>query len=147
MSGDFKERHEKKIQMKTFSTAAVQEFVKFLYGFELKNGNLQIAKDLIEMGGLYSVHDVQTAASMVLQEHFNLDNILDLMDFVKTHMKEDAADFLHEFVAIKFGRKELESHGSKIFSKYPEVAVKIWRNVHIGSISTAGMTILMSNGE
>ena len=147
MLGDFKEKDEKKIEMKTFSTAAVQEFVRFLYGIELKNEDLQIVKDLIEMGGLYSVHEVQTAASMCLLEHLNIDNIVELMDFVKTHAAEDAADFLCEFVAIKFDRKELESHGSKIFSKHPEVAVKILRNVDIGSISMAGMTILMFNGE
>ena len=145
MLGDFREKNEKKIEMKTFSTAAVQEFVRFLYGFELKNEDLQILTDLIEMGGLYSVHDVQTAASMCLQDHLNIDNIVELMDFVKTHAAEDAADFLCEFVAIKFDRKELESHGSKIFSKHPEIAVKILRDV--GRISKAGLRILMSNGE
>ena len=151
MLGDFKEKNEKRIEMKTFSTAALQEFVKFLYGIELKNEvmgkDLQILKDLIEMGGLYAVHDVQTSASMCLQDHLNIDNIVELMDFVKTHAAEDTADFLCEFVAIKFDRKELESHGSKIFSKHPEIAVKILRDVDTGSISMAGLRILMSNGE
>jgi len=123
--GDFKEKNEKRIEMKTFSTAAVQEFVRFLYGFELKNEDLQILTDLIEMGGLYSVHDVQTAAFMCLQEHLNIDNIVELMDFVKTNMAEDATDLLCEFVVKNFNQNLLYSHSSDILSNHPEIAVKI----------------------
>ena len=127
--GDFKEKNEKRIEMKTFSTAALQEFVKFLYGIELKNEvmgkDLQILKDLIEMGGLYAVHDIQTAASMCLQEHLNIDNIVELMDFVKTNMAEDATDLLCEFVVKNFNQNLLCSHSSDILSNHPEIAVKI----------------------
>ena len=123
VSGDFKEKNEKRIEMKTFSTAAVQEFVKSLYGFELKNEDLQIVKDLIEMGGLYS--DVQTAASMCLQDHLNMDNIVELMDFVKTHMAEDATDLLCEFVVKNFNQNLLHSHSSDILLNHQEIAVKI----------------------
>ena len=53
LTGDFKESHEKKIRLKTYSTKAVQQFIRFLYGFELEQEelkkDLQLAKDLTVM--------------------------------------------------------------------------------------------------
>lgn len=65
VSGNFQENYLKRIEMKSFSTKAVQEFVRFLYGFELDQedmkNNLEMVRDLIEMGGVYNVNGLQTA--------------------------------------------------------------------------------------
>ena len=75
LTGDFKESHEKKIRLKTYSTKAVQQFIRFLYGFELEQNvpNLQQTKELIVMGGIYNIPTLQNAATEALVRHTNID--------------------------------------------------------------------------
>ena len=82
LTGDFKESHEKKIHFKTYSTKAVQQFIRFLYGFELEQNDLQIAKDLTVMGGVYNIPSLQKAAAEALVDHVNMDNLVEMMESV-----------------------------------------------------------------
>ena len=54
LTGEFKESHEKKIHLKTYDPKSVQQFIRFLYGFELEQNDLQLAKDMTIMGGIYN---------------------------------------------------------------------------------------------
>ena len=96
MTGDFKEKMEKKIEMKAFSTKAVQEFVRFVYGLEIEDlsTNLELVKELIEMGGLYNVPGVQSAAATFLPDHLNSSNKLELLEFAVTHQATAAGEVL-----------------------------------------------------
>ena len=86
LTGDFKESHEKKIHLKTYSTKAVQQFIRFLYGFELEQEelkkDLQLAKDLTVMGGVYNIPSLQKAAAEALVDHVNMDNLVEMMESV-----------------------------------------------------------------
>ena len=127
MSGSFKEKEEKRIEMKSFSDKAVEMFVKFLYGFELKkedlNNNLELVKQLIAMGGLYNVDGIQSAAALILEDHFTAENMVELMDFLKTHNAVEATEICSDFIANKFHLKTIRS--TKILDRHPEIAVEL----------------------
>ena len=116
--------------MKSFSIKAVHEFVRFLYGFELEQedvkNDLELVKDLIGMGGFYNVTSIPTAAVIFLTEHLNTDNMLDWMDFLKTHNARNAVALCSEFLVTTFDHNKLHSTG--MVSKHPEIAVQMVKN-------------------
>ena len=108
MSGDFKEKMEKKIEMKAFSPKAVQEFVRFVYGLEIEDlsTNLELVKELIEMGGLYNVPGVQSGAATFLPKHLNRNNKLEVLEFAVTHKAKAAEEICCQFVVKENDRNE-----------------------------------------
>ena len=143
MSGNFREKEEKRIEMKTFSDEAVELFVKFLYGYELEeddiNANyidnnialahrnaieIRLATDLIEMGGYYNVPNLQSAAATLLLKHITPENMVEIMNFVKTHNPEGPARICSEYIAKKFSVDTVSS----VLDKHPEIAVQIVRD-------------------
>merc|ERR1711988_270509 len=82
LTGEFKESHEKKIHLKTYDPKSVQQFISFLYGFELEQNDLQIAKDLTVMGGVYNIPSLQEATAEALVDHVNIDNLVEMMESV-----------------------------------------------------------------
>ena len=127
VSADFKEKNEKQIHLKTFSTEAVRQFIKFLYGFELEQKELEkdllLVKYLTLMGGVYNIPSLQRAAARALFNHITLDNMVEMMDFVKINFLDAAADALGDHIAKKFDQEQQLS--SEIFTKNPEIAVKV----------------------
>ena len=119
--------NKKKIHLKTFSTEAVRQFIKFLYGFELEQKELEkdllLVKYLTLMGGVYNIPSLQRAAARALFNHITLDNMVEMMDFVKINFLDAAADALGDHIAKKFDQEQLIS--SEIFTKNPEIAVKV----------------------
>ena len=83
--------------MEEFSTEAVQQFIKFLYGIELEEeeqeqevekdwkNDLEFIKELIVLGGVYSVSDFQTAMAPYLAIHLNAVNSAELEEFSAAH--------------------------------------------------------------
>ena len=95
----YREGEEKRIYMGEFSTEAVQQFIKFLYGFELEEeeeekknwkNDLEFIKELIILGGVYSVSDFQTAAAPYLALHLNAGNAAELGEFSAAHSAQEA---------------------------------------------------------
>ena len=138
MSGNFKEKEEKRIEMKSFSDKAVEMFIKFLYGFELEvddlNNNVNLSKELIAMGGLYNVSGIQAAAAKFLKKHFTAENMVELMDFLKTNNAVEATEICSDFIANKFHLKTIRS--TKILDRHPEIAVKLINRVQSVTTST-----------
>ena len=58
------------------------EFIRILYGFEPEQNDLQIAKDLTVMGGVYNIPSLQKAAAEALVDHVNMDNLVEMMESV-----------------------------------------------------------------
>ena len=103
--------------MSAFSAQAVQQFVKFLYGFELEEENPKgVVMDLIEMGGVYSVENLQIAASIFVPKILTEGNMLEMMDFLKTHKALAALDLCTEFLLENSNRNALQS--SDLLSKH-----------------------------
>ena len=80
--------------MEEFSTEAVRQFIKFLYGMELEEEwtDLEFIKELIVLGGVYSVSDLQTAAAPYLAVHLNDVNSAELREFSAVHNAAVAGD-------------------------------------------------------
>ena len=77
-----RESHEKKIHLKTYDPKSVQQFIRFLYGFELEQNDLQLAKDMTIMCGIYNIPSLQKAAAEALVDHVNMDNLVEMMESV-----------------------------------------------------------------
>ena len=121
--GTFKESQLKRIELKSYSTQAVQMFVRFLYGFELEQedlkNDLELVKDLILMGGVYNINGLQTAASIFLPQYLNTDNMLELMDFVKTQNVLDVFGLCAQYLVKNFDHKKLFTSG--LMNQHPEL--------------------------
>ena len=143
MSGNFREKEEKRIEIKTFSDEAVELFVKFLYGYELEEDDInenyidnnialahrktiemKLAMDLIEMGGFYNVPNIQSAAATLLLKHITPENMVEIMDFVKTHNPE-IARICSKNIAKNFSMETL----NPVLDKHPEIAVQMVREI------------------
>ena len=112
MTADFKESHEKKIHLRTYSTKTVQQFIRFLYGFELEQNDMQLAKDMTIMGVIYNIPTLQKAAAKALVQHSKIDNIIEILDFVKNYSGTDVADALcYQLVKDERLRLTLQSSG------------------------------------
>ena len=103
---EYREGQQKRIEMKNFSKEAVQQFLKFLYRFELEEGedwknDLEFIKELIVLGGAYSVSDFQTAASSYLANHLNAVNSLELGEFAAAHNAEAAAEMCKKVLSCE----------------------------------------------
>ena len=127
MSSNFREREEKKIELKSFAPRSVQEFVRFLYGFELDpqelEKNLAMVKELTEMAGVYNVPGLETAVVPTLLKGITKETMVEMMDFVTTKAGPEVTEAVSEYIALNFDVDTLKSSG--IFLKHPELAVKI----------------------
>jgi len=143
LTGEFKESHEKKIHLKTYDPKSVQQFIRFLYGFELEQNDLQIAKDLTVMGGVYNIPSLQEAAAEALVDHVNMNNLVEIMDFVKINSVDSAADALGNQVVKNFDREQLIS--SDVLMKHPEIAVKLLKALPVSSSSTPSASVVLTS--
>ena len=128
MNHDFKERRTKKIVLGDYSTVAVQEFVKFLYGKELNHRDLKtdllIVRELLDMGGLYDVQLLQKAASSFIEEKLTKENVISTMKFAKTNMAKDTVKLCVEFI-LKSEDLERIINDTEFLHEFPELAVEV----------------------
>ena len=100
---DFKEKKEKTIQFGSYNDEAVLAFIKFLYGYELNHENdvnYEAAMELIEMGGVYDIREVQNAAAAyVIEKYLKVENAFDESGRIKK-FPEIAVKFLEQGVAL-----------------------------------------------
>ena len=118
MSSPFLEREQKKIELKSFAPRTVQEFVKFLYGFELDpqelKKSLALVKELTEMAGVYNVTGLETAVVPALLKGITKETMGEMMDFVTNKTGPKVTEAVSEYIAINFDIDTLKSNG--IFS-------------------------------
>jgi len=109
INGDFKEKDEKTLQFPTFSDDAVEKFIKFLYGFELckDDVDLDIAKELVQIGGMYNVMSLSDAAGVVIKDLLTKENVFDLWKLSQEVNALSLRDKCGEFIVDNFDRKIL----------------------------------------
>ena len=137
-TADFKEKTEKLIEFPKYSDYAVEAFIKFLYGFELElhltkndddddeNVNYETAFELIEMGGVYGVREVQLAAADLTKKYLTKENVFETMQICKENDLDVAVDFCAKFATMNFSKKEILESG--VIMKLPEIACKFLEN-------------------
>ena len=128
MLHDCKEKRKKKIELEEFSVIATEQFVKFLYGFELEHEDfqkdLELVKELLIMGGLYDVEDLQRAASKFIYDHFTKKNVFDVMEFAKTNKTDTVMELGCEYVLGNWPIEEIVSQREKLL-KFPELGMAV----------------------
>ena len=131
MNGNFSEKAKRIIALKDFSKKAVEEFVRYLYGYELQqehlDDDLELVKELVTMGGVYFVDSLQTAATSCLSKHLSKENVLDVLSFMRTHKAITAVEICAEFCLNKVDLKALDA--SDQLENYPEILLAFFRKM------------------
>ena len=125
LNSSLKEQAEKKGTL-DMTTKATEQFVKFLYGFELDNLNIDIVKELMEYGQMYLVDSLPKAALNKLDVFVSKDNVFDVLKFFVEKKIEIGMDFCIDFVTKNFDKRFLMENG--YFNQYPEICQKILEN-------------------
>ena len=101
LNSNLKEQAEKKATL-VMTTKATEQFVKFLYGFELAEDlTIDIVKELMEYGQMYLVDSLQKAAGKRLDVLVSKDNVFELLNFFSNKKNNIGMDFCIGFV-IKY---------------------------------------------
>ena len=107
----------------------MEEFVRYLYGYELQQEHLDedlgLVKELVTMGGVYFVDSLQTAATSCLTKHLSKENVLDVLSFMRTHKAITAVEICAEFCLSNLDLKALDDSGQ--LEKYPEILLRSFR--------------------
>jgi len=138
VNGSFKESETKIIEMKNYSPKAVNEFIRFLYGFDFSliepnfDDNVQLALELIEMGGVYNVKGVQTCVATFFEQYLNnwyfplprkLETLLNVLEFSMIHNAKDLEDRCTDYIAKNDAALEELVKNQKILEKFPSIAI------------------------
>ena len=122
LNSNLKEQAERKATL-DMTTKATEQFVKFLYGFELDNLNIDIVKELMEYGQMYLIDSLQKAAGKKLDVLLLKDNVFELLQFFSNKKNNIGMDFCIDFVSRNFEKEFLFKSGH--FKQYPELCQKI----------------------
>ena len=113
ISGNFQERKTRKIEFKEFSSETVASFIKFLYGFELNEGNegldLDTLKELMELGHMYNIPGLQDAAADNMKKFITNKNVLSLLNLSKRLESKLGKDNCTNYIVKNNSRDWLES--------------------------------------
>ena len=127
LNSNLREQAEKKATL-DMTTKATEQFVKFLYGFELADGlDIDIVKELMEYGQMYLVDSLQKAAGKKLDVLVSKDNVFELLQFFSDKKNNIGMDFCIDFVSRNFDRTFLMEK-IRDFNQYPEICRKILEN-------------------
>ena len=126
LNSNLKEKAQKKGTL-DMTTKATEQFVKFLYGFELADDlDIDIVKELMEYGQMYLVDSLQKAAGKKLDVLVSKDNVFELLNFFSNKKNNIGLDFCIDFVTKNFNKRFLMENG--YFNQYPELCRKILEN-------------------
>ena len=107
----------------------MEEFVRYLYGYELQqehlDGDMELVKELVTMGGVYFVDSLQTAATSCLSKHLSRENVLDVLSFMRTHKAITAVEICAEFCLNTLNLDTLDNSGQ--LENYPEILLRSFR--------------------
>ena len=97
----FVEKKERKVKV-PFSSQAVEMMVKYIYGIEIedyenlnllshpiKGQNLDVFLELIEIGGLYGIENLDIASAQKIKPHVTKENVFHILSFAHLHKADD----------------------------------------------------------
>ena len=109
----------------------MEEFVRYLYGYELQqehlDGDMELVKELVTMGGVYFVDSLQTAATSCLSKHLSRENVLDVLTFMRTHQAITAVEICSEFCLNNLDLQAMDA--SDQLENYPEILLAHFRRM------------------
>ena len=121
----FAEKKEGKVQV-PFSNKAVEMMVKFMYGIELEDlEDLGVYLELIEIGGVYGVRNLDKAAAEMLKLHVTKENVFHIISFAHLHKADDLKKICSEVIINMFSEEEVLE--KKTIIDCPELGVELWK--------------------
>ena len=123
-SGDFVEKKEKRVII-PHSSEAVEDMVKFFYGFELVHvDQLNTLLELIEMAGVYGVEDLDSTVAEHLRALLTEDNVFQTLAFAFLHKAPSCSRVAALACAVLFTEEETLSR--KEIKDNPNLAIELW---------------------
>eukprot|EP00092_Neocalanus_flemingeri_P009105 GFUD01009803.1.p1 GENE.GFUD01009803.1~~GFUD01009803.1.p1 ORF type:complete len:309 (-),score=61.73 GFUD01009803.1:238-1164(-) len=122
VTGNFTEKKDKRIYIQGFSSKAVEEVVRFLYGFEIHEGFEEV-EELIALGEMYQIDDLKTAAAMIIDKNISKERVFTIAEVAAKHNADEAFDKCVEFIVNNFEIQDLIQNG--MLDQFPKIAVSI----------------------
>eukprot|EP00092_Neocalanus_flemingeri_P044732 GFUD01049696.1.p1 GENE.GFUD01049696.1~~GFUD01049696.1.p1 ORF type:complete len:287 (+),score=66.09 GFUD01049696.1:46-906(+) len=122
VTANFTEKKDKKIYIQGFSSKAVEEVVRFLYGFEINEGFEEV-EELIALGEMYQIDDLKTAAAMILDKNISKERVFTIAEVAAKHNADEAFDKCVEFIVNNFEIQDLIQNG--MLDQFPKMALSI----------------------
>ena len=138
INGDssFAEKQERKVKV-PYSSKAVEMMVKFMYGIELedykdlyKNSdvtdqNLHVFLELIEIGGVYGIENLDKGAAEKIKRHVTKENVFHVLSFAHLHKTDDLKKICTDKIISKHSEKAVLDQ--KVLIDCPELGVELWK--------------------
>merc|ERR1719312_150908 len=103
----FVEKKERKVKV-PFSSQAVEMMVKYLYGIELEEcENHDVFLELIAIGGLYGIENLNKAAAEKIKSHVTKDTVFHILSFAHLLKADDLKKICSDMILSAFSEKEV----------------------------------------
>ena len=123
-SGDFLEKKEKRVII-PHSSEAVEDMVKYFYGFELVHvDQLNTLLELIEMAGVYGVEDLDSTVAKHLQALLTEDNVFQTLAFAFLHKATSCSRVAASACTALFTGEETLSR--REVKDNPNLVIELW---------------------
>ena len=132
----FAEKKERKVKI-PFSSQAVEMMVKYMYGIELDDyenldvmsypvttQNLNVLLELIEIGGMYGIDNLDKAAAGKVKQHVTKENVFQILSFAHLHKTDDLKKICADAIISWFSEKAVLEQ--KAIIDCPEMGVELW---------------------
>ena len=133
----FIEKKERKVKV-PFSSQAVERMVKYIYGIEIEDyenlnllshpitgQNLDVFLELIEIGGLYGIENLDKAVAEKIKPHVTKENVFHILSFAHLHKADDLKKHCADLIIGKFSEDEV--CGEKAIIDCPDLGVELWQ--------------------
>ena len=135
----FVEKKERKVKV-PFSSKAVEMMVKYMYGVELEDyenldvmslsypvtpQNLNVLLELIEIGGVYGIDNLDKAAAGKVKQHVTKENVFHILSFAHLHKTDDLKKICADAIINWFSEKAVLEQ--KAIIDCPEMGVELWQ--------------------
>ena len=134
----FVEKKERRVKV-PFSSQAVEMMVKFIYGIEIEDyenldvlshpitrQNIDVFLELIEIGGVYGIENLDKAAAEKIKPHVSKENVFHILSFAHLHKADDLKRICADIIISKFSEDEV--CGEKAIIDCPELGVELWQH-------------------
>ena len=121
----FVEKKERKVKV-PFSSHAVEMVVKYMYGIELEDlENPNALLELIEMGGLNGIENLDKAAAEMIKPHVKKENVFQILSFAHLYKADGLKKICGDVIFSTFSEEEVLEQ--KVIIDCPEMGVELWQ--------------------
>ena len=122
------------------SAKAVEQLVKFVYGFDIDidlrsfvvdNDDWKALKELLIYGGVYGLDELQKAAENHLKNHLIYVNVIQFLEFAKEEKLYGTIKICAEFAARYNDQMICSDLSKETIIKHPEIAIEMVENRNI----------------